>query len=72
LRKHERSVLKKSLSKKPKVRENVVGSPKVVHLRQMKAPQTRRDVVGSPRVVRQRQMKVPQTRPDVVGSAKGA
>jgi hypothetical protein len=34
LRKHERSVLKKRLPKKPKARANVVGSAKVLRQRQ--------------------------------------
>jgi hypothetical protein len=50
--KHERSVLKKSLPKRPNARENVVGSVKVVRQMQRKAPQTWRDKVGSARVLR--------------------
>jgi hypothetical protein len=50
-RKHERSVLKRTLPKKPKVRANVVGSAKVPRQRQRKPPQTRRSGVESTRAL---------------------
>jgi hypothetical protein len=48
--KHERSVLKKSLPKKPKARENAVGRARVVRPSHRKILQRRRDVGESARV----------------------